>query len=152
MRPTIFALVIMCLVMVFLLAARTSAQDNNAGAAGSKVLALESAWNMAEEKADVRALDLIFDGSMIYIDEDGSLLTKAQFLSRVKLAGPQLQSLVTQTIAVRVYGEAAMVVGSYQAKGVERGKAYLRQGRFMDTWILKEGAWVCVVAQSTPLH
>jgi hypothetical protein len=146
MRPALCILAAVCL-----LTARTAAQENTWSAAGSKVLALESVWNMAEEKADVRALDLIFDDSMIYIDEDGSLLSKAQFLAHVKAAGPQLQSLITKTIAVRVFGEAAMVVGSYEARGAERGKAYLHQGRFMDTWVLKEGAWVCVVAQSTPI-
>ena len=145
MRSTACVLITMCL-----LTANMAAQETSGAAAGSKVLALESVWNMAEEKADIRALDLIFDDSMTYIDEDGSLLSKAQFLARVKAAGPQLQSLITKTIAVRVFGDAAMVVGSYEARGAERGKAYLHQGRFMDTWVLKDGTWVCVVAQSTP--
>lgn len=147
MRRTIYMLATMCLLTGLM-----TAQEKTGSAAGSKVLALESVWNMAEEKADVRALDLIFDDSMIYIDEDGSLLSKAEFLAHVKAAGPQLQSLITKTIAVRVFGEAAMVVGNYEARGAERGKAYLHQGRFMDTWVLKEGAWVCVVAQSTPIQ
>jgi len=146
MRPSL------CIAALCLLTASLSAQENSGSAAGSKVLALESVWNMAEEKADVRALDLIFDESMIYVDEDGSLLSKAQFLAHVKQAGPQLQSLITKTIAVRVFGDAAMVVGNYEARGAERGKAYLHQGRFMDTWVLKQGAWVCVVAQSTPIQ
>jgi hypothetical protein len=34
---------------------------------------------------------------------------------------------------------------------MEHNKAYLHEGRFIDTWVLREGAWVCVVAQSTPL-
>jgi hypothetical protein len=129
-----------------------AAQDNVGSAAQSKVLALESAWNIAEEKSDVRALDLIFDNSMIYIDEDGGLLSKAQFLARIKNTHTQMESLVTQTIAVRIYGgETAVVVGSYRARGMEHNKPYLREGRFMDTWVLREGAWICVVAQSTPL-
>ncbi|MGC1451957.1 MAG: nuclear transport factor 2 family protein [Candidatus Sulfotelmatobacter sp.] len=134
------------------LAASIAAQDNTGSAAQSKVLALESAWNIAEEKSDVRALDLIFDNSMIYIDEDGMLLSKAQFLARIRNNRTQMQSLVTQTIAVRIFdGEMAVVVGSYRARGVEHNKPYLREGRFMDTWVLRGGAWVCVVAQATPL-
>jgi uncharacterized protein DUF4440 len=140
------------LVMICVLAAFVSAEDVNAKAAQSKVLALESAWNIAEEKGDVRALDLIFDNSMIYIDEDGALLSKAQFLTRIRNSRTQMQSLVTETIGARVFGgEMAVVVGSYRARGMEHNKAYLREGKFMDTWVLREGAWICVVAQSTPL-
>lgn len=139
------------LILVCSLSSRILAQDN-ASAAQSKVLALESAWNMAEERGDARALDMIFDNSMIYIDEDGSLLNKAQFLARVKGPGPHITSLVTETIGVRVYGEMAIVAGSYRAKGVKQGKAFQREGRFIDTWVLKQGSWVCVVAQSTPVQ
>jgi hypothetical protein len=134
------------------LVASIAAEDEPGSAAQSKVLALESAWNIAEEKSDVRALDLIFDNSMIYIDEDGALLSKAQFLARIRNSRTQMQSLVTQTIGVRIFGdEMAVVVGSYRARGVEHNKPYLREGRFMDTWVLRGGAWICVVAQSTPL-
>lgn len=139
------------LVLVCWLTAGISAQDNSGGAAGSKLLALVSAWNRAEEKRDVRALDLIFDNAMIYIDEDGTLLNKTQFLSRVKQSPHNLESLVTQTIVIHVYGETAVVAGSYGAKETRGGKVRLRRGRFIDTWVLKDGAWVCVVAQSTPV-
>jgi hypothetical protein len=127
------------------------AQDKNDGAARSKVLALESIWNMAEEKGDVRALDMIFDESMIYIDEDGTLLNKARFLAHVKASVAAVQSITTQTIGVHVYGETVVVAGTYRAKGLAGGKAYVREGRFMDTWVLRRGTWVCVVAQSTPI-
>jgi hypothetical protein len=133
------------------LAANIPAQDKNDGAAQSKVLALESIWNMAEEKGDVRALDMIFDESMMYIDEDGSLLNKAQFLAHVKASGPAVQSITTQTIGVHAYGEAVVVAGTYRVKGLAGGKAHMREGRFMDTWVLRRGTWVCVVAQSTPV-
>lgn len=138
-------------VVVCLLLTLTAAQDNSGAAAASKVLALESVWNMAEEKRDVGALALIFDNSMIYIDEDGSVLTKTQFLVRVRAAGQRLQSLATHTISVHVYGGTAVVAGTYRAKGMEKGKAYQRDGRFIDTWVFKQGSWLCVVAQSTPV-
>jgi len=148
MRPMVHALMLTCALV-----ASIAAEDNISSAAQSKVLALENAWNIAEEKSDVRALDLIFDNSMIYIDEDGALLSKAQFLAQTKNTHTQMQSLVTQTIAVRMFGgEMAVVVGSYRARGMEHNKAYLREGKFMDTWVLREGAWICVVAQSTPLR
>jgi ketosteroid isomerase-like protein len=139
------------LAMVSLLSLLARTQDA-ARDTGSKVLALESVWNRAEEKGDVAALALIFDVSMIYIDEDGNRLTKAQFLNQTaKEAGTTLQWLVTPTMSVHVYGDTAVVVGSYHVKGVKRGKPYQRDGRFIDTWAFKKGAWVCVAAQATPI-
>ena len=88
---------------------------------------------------------------MIYVDEDGSLLTKAQFLAHAKKSGANLQLLVTPTMSVHVYGGTAVVAGSYRAKGVHQGKLYQREGRFIDTWAFKKGAWVCVAAQATPI-
>ena len=46
------------------------------------MLALEHAWNQAEAFKDLKALDSLFDNSLVYIDYDGSELTKAEFLSR----------------------------------------------------------------------
>jgi ketosteroid isomerase-like protein len=121
-----------------------------AGAA-SKILALENVWNQAEEKGDARALDLIFDDAMIYVDEDGSVLTKTQFLAHAKGSAGQMQSLTTLTLSVHVYGDTAVVAGSYRVKGMEKGKPYQRDGRFIDTWTLKQGNWRCVAAQATPV-
>jgi hypothetical protein len=140
------------LAMACLFSVIAPAQDTANANDGSKVLALESVWNQAEEKGDIKALDLILDNSMIYIDEDGSVLTKAQFLNHTaKQAGSDLQWLVTPTLSVHVYGNTAVVVGSYRVKGLRRGKPYQRDGRFVDTWAFKKGAWICVAAQATPI-
>ena len=144
LRTTMIAVAVVCAFSTC-----CPAQNETAGVNGSKLLALESVWNQAEEKGDIRALDLIFDESMVYIDEDGTMLTKSQFLIRAKKAGTQLQSLTTHSMTAHVYGNLAVVVGSYRANGTEHGKPYQRDGRFIDVWIFKRGAWVCVVAQAT---
>lgn len=114
-------------------------------------MALESIWNQAEEKGDVGALDLILNDALVYIDEDGALLTKSQFLARVKHAGVLVQSITTQAVSVHVFGGIAVVGGRYRAKGVEKGKAYQREGRFIDVWVIERGNWICVAAESTPI-
>src|SRR5712671_6638502 len=63
------------LAMFCMLSPLLWAQDGANQAAASKILALESVWNQAEENGDIGSLDLIFDSALIYIDEDGSLLT-----------------------------------------------------------------------------
>ena len=60
--------------------------DDELGAR-TKIMALENIWNNAEKGGDAAALNLILDDAMVYIDEDGSLLTKTQFLEQVKQTG-----------------------------------------------------------------
>jgi hypothetical protein len=39
----------------------------------TRILALEHAWNQAEERKDTKALDNIMDNAMVYVDYDGTL-------------------------------------------------------------------------------
>lgn len=146
MRQKLLAIAMVCLLM------SSCRAQNDTGSAASDVSALEHLWKQAEEKGDIQALDPILDDGITYVDEDGAVLTKAQFLSHAKQASGRQQSLVMQTISVNVYyGELAVAVGSYRAKAEEGGKNYRRQVWFVDTWVLKKGKWVCVVAQATPI-
>lgn len=139
------------LMMAGLGLAAARAQSEADSGARTKILALENVWNNAEKAGDVGALSLILDGTLVYVDEDGSELTKTQFLEHVKEAGPQVQALATDGISVHVYGGIALVAGTYRVSGVAKGKTYRRVGRFLDTWVLQNGTWVCVAAQATPL-
>jgi Domain of unknown function (DUF4440) len=124
-------------------------QDIDLAAQRSKVLALEHVWNQAEELKDLKALDSIFDNSLVYVDSEGTLLTKAEFLSRVKSA--PLQQLTTQSMTVEIFDSTAVVTGTYQAIEFKNGKAVVLRGRFIDTWARRNSTWVCVAAQSTPI-
>jgi hypothetical protein len=52
---------------------------------------------------------------------------------------------------VHVYGNAAVATGVFRARGIEAGKSYVRRERFVDTWIYKDGKWVCVASNATPV-
>jgi hypothetical protein len=48
-----------------------------ADAAPVRILALENAWNQAEEHKDIKAPDSLLDASVVYVDYDGSIMDKA---------------------------------------------------------------------------
>jgi ketosteroid isomerase-like protein len=127
-----------------------SAQSTGSAAVTS-VLALEHAWNQAEERKDAKALDAIFDNALVYIDDDGSIRSKSEFLSHVRAPGSLPELEVTESMTAHQFGTTVVVAGVYVLKGTEHGKAYLRRGRFIDTWILEDGKWLCVASQSTPI-
>jgi ketosteroid isomerase-like protein len=117
----------------------------------SKVMAFESAWGVAEKDKDAKALDALLDDSLAYTDYDGTLKTKSDFLAAVRAPGHNPEQQVVESTSARVYGDTAIVIGIYRVKGMDKGKPYLRRGRFTDTWVNRNGNWVCVASQYTLL-
>jgi len=128
-----------------------AAQDHTHADAQSNILAPEHAWDQAQEPGDIKALSALFDDSLVFVDCDGKILTKAQYLDRVKMDSSHLQEIVAESMNVQMLGNTAIVVGTYRAKGVENGKPYLRRRRFVDIWMLQGALWICVAAEATPV-
>jgi len=137
------------LILGVALRAPLLAQGSDASAIRSKIVALEHVWNQAEAFRDLAALDSLFDNGLIYVDADGTLMTKAEFLSHVKAA--HLQQEITQSMTVQVFGATAVATGTYTVKMFTDGRPVVHSGRFVDTWVRKDQTWVCVAAQATPL-
>jgi ketosteroid isomerase-like protein len=125
--------------------------EMDSAAARSRVMAFESAWGLAEKNKDAKALDALLDNSLTYTDYDGTLKTKSDFLAEVKASGHNREQQIVESTVARVYGDTAVVTGVYQVKGTDQGKPYLRRGRFTDTWVNRNGNWVCVASQYTLL-
>lgn len=132
-----------------------TAQDVSESATKSKIAALEGAWNQAYKSGDKQALDGLLDDSIVLVNDDGSVMTKAEFLATVKpprsQAGSQEQQVVPESMSVRVFGNTAIATGIFRAKGVQGGKSYTRRERFVDTWIRKDERWVCIGTNATPV-
>jgi ketosteroid isomerase-like protein len=140
------------LVFLFAASSSTVAQDEaDSAARRSRVLAFESAWGIAEKDKDTRALDALLDDSLTYIDYDGTLKTKSDFLAGVRSLWDHREQQVVDSMSAHVYGDTAVVTGIYRVKGIDKGKPYQRRGRFTDTWVNRNGLWVCVASQYTLL-
>lgn len=118
----------------------------------SKILALESAWNLAEEEKNVNALDQMLATTFVYTEFDGSFSDKTQFLKGVKSSAINSDQITNQDVAVTLYGGSAVVVGIFKEKGIENGKVFARRGRFTDTWVRQDGIWLCVASQATLMN
>jgi ketosteroid isomerase-like protein len=138
------------LIFVLLYAASLLAQDSSE-AVRTKIIALEKAWNQAYKMADIRALNSLLDDHVILINDDGSTQTKDEWLKSVKATNSQEQQVSPESLSVRVYGNTAIATGVFRAKGTEGGKPYVRRERFVDTWVNKDGNWVCVATNAVPI-
>ncbi|MGA7907466.1 MAG: nuclear transport factor 2 family protein, partial [Candidatus Sulfotelmatobacter sp.] len=68
----------------------------------SKILALENAWNQAEEHKDVKALETLLDSSLVYIDYDGSIMNKAEFIASVQAPALHPEQIVNESMTAHV--------------------------------------------------
>jgi ketosteroid isomerase-like protein len=146
MKQLALVLALVCSMSFF-----AEAQNTGDSAARSNILSLEHAWDQALQRQDVKALADIFDSGLIYVDYDGKLMTKTDYLAWVKLDTSHLQQVVSEELIVQMFGNTAIVVGAYRATGTEGGKPFLRRGRYIDTWILEGRNWICISASATPI-
>jgi hypothetical protein len=139
-------------VAVLCLAICVSASAQNPpdqSATRDKILALENAWNQAEEHKDAKALNSILASTLVYVDYDGTLMNKVEFMASVKRPSLHPLQIVNELMTTWIYRDTIVVTGIYRETGALEGKPYARRGRFTDTWVNFDGTWECVASQST---
>jgi uncharacterized protein (TIGR02246 family) len=114
------------------------------------IRALEHEWFEAQSHNDNRALDLIFDYDLVYI-EYGRLVTKGEYLSHVKSAKPQPEQVVMEAMTVRTFGNTVIAIGTYRETAMKDGKPLLKHWRYVDTWVYEQGRWMLAAAASAPM-
>jgi ketosteroid isomerase-like protein len=67
------------------------------------------------------------------------------------ISDPQFKpnAMTLQDVKVDLYQNAAIVTGTYRAKGSYNGKPYDHEGRFTDAWMFEKGRWQCVASHSS---
>jgi hypothetical protein len=135
------------LILVCAASLPVSAQETTEGEVATAIRALEHQWFEAQSRHDNRALDLIFDNALVYV-EYGRLITKGDYLLQVKAAKPGASQISMEAMTVHTFGEAAIVVGSYRDNSALSGKSV--RWRFVDTWVRKNGRWMLVAAAAAP--
>ena len=138
-------------LMIPLAATALFAQNESEAAAKAKIMALEKAWNQAYKLGDAKALGTLLDDAVVLIEDDGTIKSKAEFLASVKSTTANEEQVAPESMAVHIHGQTAISVGVFAAKGTRNGKPYVRRERFVDTWIMKNGNWICVATNATPI-
>jgi hypothetical protein len=117
----------------------------------SLLIALENVWNQAQLHHDSKALRGLVADSFISTDNDGTFMTKSQFLADNMDLSYAPSLMTNKDERVFLYDNAAVVAGIYHAKGLYKGKPFDHYGRFTDTWIYLNGKWLCVATHTSAL-
>ena len=94
----------------------------------------------AQIDVDAMALDRIYADDFIGIGPSGTVRTKPQVISDFTSGDLKFQSITTDEVRVRVYGNTAVETGRSTMIGQDKGKAVPRDNRFTRVWI-KQGSW-----------
>jgi ketosteroid isomerase-like protein len=71
------------------------------------------------------------------------MATRSDVLAGMKSGATKYDAFTVGDLKVHVYGDAAVVTGKTSIKGKEAGKAVDEEARFTDTWVKRDGRWLC---------
>ena len=95
----------------------------------------------AQIGADRVGLDRIYADDFIGIGPSGTVRTKPQVISDFTSGDLKFQSITTEAVQVRVYGNTAVETGTSTMNGQDKGKAVPRDNRFTRVWVKQHGRW-----------
>ena len=141
------------LLLLLALSSVPFAQDiSRAQGDETKIIALENLWNQMQINHEADAMGKMLDRDFVLTGYDGTVMTKGQFLASIRDNSAQLTVEVSEDMKLHRHGDTVIVTGSTHEKGTEKGKLFVHRGRFTDTWIKKEGQWLCVASQLSLLN
>lgn len=120
-------------------------------AAIAEVLQAEQEWVRAHEVLDVAAIDRLMGEDYTTITSSGEVRGKAETLASYQSQSRIWESATSDEYLVRVYGDTAIVVGRWTAKGTNTDEAFDYSARFTSVYVKRDGRWQIVSDQSTSM-
>src|SRR5215831_10165862 len=98
----------------------------------------------AQIDADAVALDRLYAEDFIGIGPSGTVRTKAQVIADFTSGSLRFQSITTDDVYWRVYGDMAVETGRSTMNGQDRGKTVPHDNCFTRAWVKRQGRWQLV--------
>jgi len=116
-----------------------------------QVLRAEREWLLAHIRLDFQALDHLMAPEYIQIDARGRVVGKEQVLEPFRSGGRGWDEAHSDDHDVRIYGNTAVVIGRWRARGINTGQPFDYAARYVSVWVKSDGEWRMVSDQSTPI-
>src|SRR5689334_4596558 len=123
------------------LAQKQSAGRDHTVTVAQVIKQLDQERIQAQIGADRAALDRIYADDFIGIGPSGTVRTKPQVLSDFTSGTLKFQSITTDEVQVRVYGNTAVETGVSTMKGQDQNKTVPVDNRFTRVWVKQHGRW-----------
>ncbi len=111
---------------------------------------LEDRWSMAVVNKDQYAMEVLLSPVYVGISSTGEVTTRNQQIAGMFDKGaPQPVSMLQRVISVRLFGDTAVVSGTYDVKWRADGPVREERGIFTHVYGHEQDRWECVNAQRT---
>ena len=117
----------------------------------SQILQAEREWLLAHLNCDVEALDRLMANEYAQINSTGRIVRKAEVIASFESGTRHWDEAHSDELQVRVYGEAAVVIGRWQARGVNASQVFDYTARYVSVWVCRDGRWQIVSDQSSEI-
>jgi ketosteroid isomerase-like protein len=117
-------------------------RHHNRKQAHTQIEALEQQWRMAVLNNDVAGMDKLLSDDYLGITASGELVTKAQWLERMRTRNFMLTRLDASDVKIKLKGTIAIVTSFAQVEGTSDGKPLTGSFRYTRVYQrLPSGAW-----------
>ena len=116
-----------------------------------EVLAAENAWAQAHLDTDVNALNRLMHPYYTIIKPDGSIWNKETALASYVPGKRDWTEAGSSDHIIRIYGDTAIVIGIWTAKGVNNGTPFDYKARYTSLWVKEDEKLRMVSDQSTEI-
>jgi ketosteroid isomerase-like protein len=119
---------------------------------------LEEQLARAVVRGDRSFFERVLADDFTHTSHSGVFKTRAQWLAEAKAsdqaeakaAATRYEAMEVDDLAVRVYGDTAVVTGRTTPKGqTAKGQPMTGQYRFLRVWVRRDGRWQAVAFQGT---
>jgi uncharacterized protein (TIGR02246 family) len=133
--------VVILAAMSIALGQRQSAKRDQRRNVEQAIRRLDNERIQAQVHADAVALDRIYADDFIGVGPSGTVRTKPQVIADFTSGDLKFQSITTEEVQVRVYGNTAVETGRSTMTGQDKGKDVPRDTRFTRMWVKQRGRW-----------
>jgi len=135
-----------CAILLFLLAVTTLSLPAQDKSDASAVRALELKWTQSYKDRSIDILSSLLSEEFVITIEDGSVYSKAGYISHSADANVHVEVAELSDLKVRVHGDTAIVTGAYHERGESNGKRYEYHDRLTDVWMKVGAKWQVVAS------
>lgn len=111
------------------------------------ILQTEKEWVEAHLRLDHATIARIMADDYVIIGKNGTVIDREQALASYRAR--RWEYAHSDELDVRVYGDAAVVIGRWTARGENNGKRFDYAARFMSVYVRRDGQWRIAAEQST---
>jgi hypothetical protein len=117
-----------------------------------ELIDMEAAWAKAAVARDAAALNRIVAADWQGQNQKGKIYNRAAMVHETVAGDEKLTSMVNHDLHVRFLGsDHAIVQGMDNETGVRKGKAVKETYSWTDIYEKRDGKWVAVASQNTPI-